>query len=105
MHFSVRTVPMKPCTKSSYDLAGGPAKSNPIPSSRNVSYRETLRAEPVGSFLDIATAEAESVCVLLWSEPSVVIGRGWVLLVGEKLVELCLLASGWFHHQRCVLDC
>ena len=86
--------------ESILDLAGGAAEAHPIAAVGYGIDRETLRLQPSRDLGEIRRARTESIRVLLWCEPFVIVRRRRIPLLHEELVESGLLSSRRLENQH-----
>ena len=76
-----------------FELAGGSAEDDRVPSRRYTEHGEPLRLQPRRDLANVVLAEPKPLRILLGGEPLVVVRRRGVLLVCHHLVERPLLAG------------
>ena len=69
------------------DVGRGAAESDKDAAGRDPVDVQALGLEPAGDGGDVLVGEAEALAHFGGGEPVVIVGRGGVLLVGEKLLE------------------
>src|SRR5215831_14798298 len=83
MKLAVQIVTVNGGLEGCFDLGGGGVKANPSTTARGGRQLESLRLEPFGHLIVIALRGAEAIRELFRSEPLVIAGRVWILLVRE----------------------
>jgi hypothetical protein len=69
------------------DVGCRAAESDKNAAGRDPIDMQALGLEPARDGGNVLSGEAEAFAHFLWGEPVMVIGRGWVLLAGEKLLQ------------------
>src|SRR5215467_1138662 len=80
-------------------LCGGATEGDPVPSTRDIGYREALCFEPGRNFLDVCGAHSKTIGPLLRGDPLVVVRRLKVLLFNQEFLKRFLLPRRWRHLQ------
>src|ERR1700733_2901464 len=83
-----------------FHLLSGAAKLNPRPAPSYALHRQALRPKPGRDPVHVIFTGSEAVGVLLRRQPLAIIGRSWVLLISQQLIESRLLAGGMLQIQR-----
>jgi hypothetical protein len=104
MQFAARLVAMDLSTEGLLHLLHRAAEDDPTPTASCRYHREILRSQPCHHQVEAFLSDAEAVAEFLWSQPSVVVRRGRVLLFGEQAIKRRALRGCAPERQRNVRE-